>query len=337
METPRDRIPPSARAGELPRVPLPGSLAALVLLGLFASIGAQGWILAIPCALVCGALYSAIRLLRRTVLADVGGLVCLALVFFLHPDPCGALIFLSALPAAVMQLSLYRGRSRLYAIAAASVSEAALLAAVFFAFCLFTDKSAAVLVRSAAETAAAQLAAWTVVTADGVTARVFSEETALLLVRYTLCLSPSICAVLLFLANWFRSLLLRLTVRSLGAGEDFLPDGWELRAGPGCAAVFCTALLTLFLAATTQGAQGVYYAACNVTWTFGCPMALYGASVLVCRIRSLSSVGAFTKVAAVFLLFMIALAGITWLIAASALYGAYTAFRSAWHREPHND
>jgi hypothetical protein len=155
---------------------------------------------------------------------------------------------------------------------------------------------------------------------------VFSPEAAGMLLDILTPLIPSLLPIALLLMGTAVTGGVRLILASLGAQGDFLPNGWQIRAGKASAAIYCGAQLVLLLAITTPDAQTMYYAANNISLLFMTPLALTGFGSLPRLIRSLRDGGAAAKAAVAVLIVMLLLAGLYWLCTAAAFYGVYQTF-----------
>jgi len=65
----------------------------------------------------------------------------------------------------------------------------------------------------------------------------------------------------------------------------------------------------------------------NIVIVFMIPLALTGLAVLFGQLRSMENLGTLGRVAIVFLMVMVAAAGLYWFFTAAALYGNYIVFR----------
>lgn len=321
----RDRtLSPWHRRRELPALPLPGAAAASVILCLLAALGAQNGIFALFAAAVSGTLFASLLLLHRSLFVLIVPAAASAAVILSAQSASAAAAALLFIPlGCAAACAVYRGMSRL----AASVLCASAAAVYGAALLIVLHMSPVQGIETLQSSAEAWLASLTLPAPGGQATFVFSAESAEILVASLMPLLPSLCAGILFFLGCTVTALLKRIITALNAGEDFFRDAWHIRAGRGCAAVYCGAQCAVLLAAATPHAEPLYYAAYNVAAIFMLPLAFGGLGVLVRQLRSLDSVGAMTKAAAAVLALMLAAAGIYWFFTAAALYGVYLAFR----------
>ncbi len=317
-----------ARRQQLPSLPAAGAAAAVVLLCLIASFCTQLGLFALPAAVSAGAIFGALLLLHRTLLSAAAVLPVSGAVILASPDALSAVLALLCIPLGVAAAAaVYRGMSRMAASVLTAVSAGGYLIAACGIWLLIGGMS----VREGAEAGRTalydMLCAWQITVPGGGRLAVFSPEAAEALLSYLIPILPAIASAVLFLVGGAVCGIVHLILTALGARQDFFPVGWPMRAGKSCAVIWCTAQILLLLAVTTPNARPMYYAAYNIVIVFMIPLALTGLAVLLGQLRSMETLGTLGRVAIIFLMVMIAAAGLYWFFTAAALYGIYIVFR----------
>ena len=329
MET-RD-VPASLwqRRGQLPSLPLPGAVAAALLLCLIAALASQCSIFGLIPAVLGGAILAALFLLHRSVFAVIVPFCAAGAVLFFARSAVSAAAALFLIPlGGAAAAAVYRGMSRLASSVLCAISAGLWIALPAGIFLLLKETTPLQAVRSLKSELREVLGAMSLPMPGGSELSVFSPEAADALLEALTPLMPGLCGVVLFLLGVAVTSFLRLILVTLEARADFLPDMWYLGANRGSAAVYCGAQLLFLLAITTPDAEPLYYAAYNTALLFMMPLSLAGFGALWRLLRTLRPVGAATKAAFACLILMLLLAGLYWTFTAAAFYGVWLAFRS---------
>ena len=317
-----------ARRQQLPSLPAAGAVAAVLLLCLIASFCTQLGIFALPAVIAAGAILGALLLLHRTLLSVLSVLPLIGAVIISAPDVFSAALALLCIPLGIAAAAaVYRSMSRM----AASVLTGFSAGFYLIASCGIRLAADGLTVREGAAAGRAalynMLCAWQFTVPGGGRMAMFSPEAADALISYLIPVLPSVISAVLFLAGCAVCGIVQLVLAALGAKQDFFPEGWPMRAGTSCAVIWCTAQVLLLLAVTTPNARPMYYAVYNIVILFMIPLAMNGFTVLFGQLRSMETLGTLGRVAIVFLIMMIAAAGLYWFFTAAAIYGVYTVFR----------
>jgi len=316
------------RRKQLPRLPLPGALAALFLYGLLCALSAQCGPFAVLGAAVSGSVPAALFLLHRTPFAAVVPLGAIGTVVLFARDGLSAVLTLLSVVLGISAAgAVYGGKSRLFTSVLGGICCGVTGAAAGGILLLQRNIPLTEVLPLLRNSLLEALLALTLHFPDGHTLPVFSPEAAQVLLDTLTPLMPAILGTVLFLMGYISTGCLRMILTVLGAREDFLGDPWHLRSGRECALLYCGAQLFLLLAILTPRAQALYYVCCNVSALFMLPLALTGFGELFRLSRTYPSMGATARAAVICLGIMLLAAGIHWLFTAAAFYGVYLAFR----------
>ncbi len=317
-----------ARRQQLPSLPAAGAVASVLLLCLIASFCTQLGVFALPAAVLAGAILGSLLLLRRTLLSVAAILPVIGAVILFAPDILSAVLTLVCIPLGIAAAAaVYRGMSRMAASVLAAVSAGGYLI-IACGICLVLEGMTAAEGAEAGRTALyGLLCSLQFTVPGGGKLAVFSPEAAETLLTYLIPVFPAIVSAVLFLVGCAVCGIVLLIITALGARQDFFPAGWPMRAGKSCGVIWCTAQVLLLLAVTTPNARPMYYAVYNIVIVFMIPLALTGLAVLFGQLRSMENLGTLGRVAIVFLMVMVAAAGLYWFFTAAALYGNYIVFR----------
>ena len=317
-----------SRENDYPTLPLPGTAAASVLLLILSVAGVQlGWF-SLLMTVAAGTAAAGILLLHRTPLSLTVPPVCAAAAALSAPDLMAAIPALLILPLGFCAaLAVFSGWSRIRTVTVTAAATGAVGATAMTAVLAIRRLTPAAFLKSLQADAAAYLTSFTAVTETGTETAILTEESAAVLVSYGTLLSPAILVCGLFLMAYLTTGLLRRMLDLLGAGADFLPDGWRMIPGRASAAIYAAAQIVTYLCAVTPGGEALYYAFYNVSLIFLLPLSILGLTTLFRQFRTSEALGTTGRLALLFLALMIACAGLYWILTFAAYYGVYIVFR----------
>ena len=328
-DSPEPRDQQSAETLPVPSLPLPGQivLAAVfvILTVLHARMGFGAYLfmqLSVTACVLLFLLSSGAPWTRLLTLAAVPA------AFLAAAGPIPALRALMALPfGAAVAAAIARRRGRMSVIVLGA-SVAGLWMAGLFLLTLATEKmSVSALVDSFRAELMQILTSAELPNRMGGNTMLFSEESAEIFTREIIMILPAVLCWMYFLFSWFTTVLTRAVLRLLGAEKAVFPTGWRMRADRFAAVFFVLFQVLSFLFSISAKTQNLYYAFGNLPVIFMLPMAFVGGEEIIVRIRTSERFSPMTRLAAIFLVVMTALAASYFILLAAALYGVVLAFR----------
>ncbi len=313
----------------LPSLPLPGqvilALLVVALTALHARLDVGAYLfLPLPGA-ACVLLF---------LLSGPGHLTCLLTLlavpaaFLAAPDAVSALRALVTLPVAfAIAVAVTKRTGRMAVIIIGAGVAAAWAAGIFGLTLLIGQTTLSAWMDSFREELISTLTSVSLPDASGTMTMLFSEESAELTTRATIMVLPTVLCWLFFLASWFTTVLTKTALRLLGAERAAFTKGWRMRADRASAVLFVVFQLLSFLFSLGSKTESLYYAFSNLTMIFLLPLAFVGLEEIVIRFRTSDRFSPMTRLAAIFLVVMIAVAAMYFLLFAAALYGAVLSFR----------